>query len=867
MAWTNPNGNGVKKESFDFFLSVFVRGKKKSQGGRMKKYFVILLVMFFVTQVAVAKEMKNYSNSFFGVYGKKASVMGKVDGSAFEIWIYPYKVLHDLTFRVIVEDTAETPYPGLSRFHFSHTHFEREWVGEKWTISQQLYPAYNEPVVFLVYRVTALTDITLEFFFEPDLSPMWPASIGGKYSYWNKEGFFVLSESSARNAAVFGGFPGRKMGTLPAHKLPGGKLRYRIPLKKGFYEIPLTAVAVHGKFEDARAIFHQGREKYHRYLMERKEIITTFLKDHLRIETPGKAVNEAVRWGILNVNFAFVDNPDLGEGLVAGYGLSGERERPGFAWYFGGDGLINSYAVLNYGDFEGAKKEMEFLLKYQGEDGKIMHELSQGAAFINWFEDYGFPFFHGDTTLYFASFLDFYLKRTGDTAFFIKNREKIDKVFSWMLACDTDKDGIVESRLAGVGASETGPLRQKMKTDIYLSSLSIKAWEAMHHIYTLLKNNPNIKIAKERIQRSKKALEKLFWNDKEQYYAYAVKEDGTQVKETTIWPAIGMRFNVLDREKGWLARKRIASPELSADWGTRFLSTASIYYDPSSYNNGAVWPFLTGFSSLALYNYGNPYHGLSLLLANLEIILDYDYGAPTELLSGDIYRPLDQSVPNQVWSSGNTISAFVEGLVGFETDALKKKIHLKPAIPLIWKYLKVSNLKVGKGKIGLNYKHNREKNRLVFAFDFVNLKGYTFRFNPVIPALHKSIIVNGVQVPSLVPIGIDKDMKKLNIEIDIAGYVYPYPFVQKDLLYGGFSKEPVIENFQMNEQSFTLDLWGKGIVSIQLYSDCTIQCSEGTIQYNGDVTTLFLRFKDQWERKSITCTIDKVPAKHAKHTK
>jgi hypothetical protein len=179
----------------------------------------------------------------------------------------------------------------------------------------------------------------------------------------------------------------------------------------------------------------------------------------------------------------------------------------------------------------------------------------------------------------------------------------------------------------------------------------------------------------------------------------------------------------------------------------------------------------------------------------------------------------------------------------------------------------VSNMKVGKGKIGLNYKHNHEKNHLVFSFDFVNLRGYTFRLNLVIPALHKFINVNGAQVPSLVPFRIDKDVDKLNIEIDMSGYVYP--FFQKDLLYGAFSKEPVIENFRMNmnEQSFTLDLWGKDSVFVLFLSDSTIRCPEGIIQCNGDVTTLFLRFKDQWERKSITCTIDKMPAKHAKHTK
>nr|NIM13646.1 hypothetical protein [Candidatus Aminicenantes bacterium]NIM80307.1 hypothetical protein [Candidatus Aminicenantes bacterium]NIN19654.1 hypothetical protein [Candidatus Aminicenantes bacterium]NIN43536.1 hypothetical protein [Candidatus Aminicenantes bacterium]NIN86281.1 hypothetical protein [Candidatus Aminicenantes bacterium] len=479
----------------------------------MKKYVVILLALIFLTSLVLSKEIKNYSNSFFGVYGKQASVMGKVDGSAFEIWIYPYKVLHDLRFRVLVDGAEEDPYVRLGEFYFSHTAFEREFIGEKWTISETLFPAWAEAGVFLVLRVNALTDITLEFFFKPDLSPMWPASIGGKYSYFNEEGFFVLSESTSKNFAFFGGYKGEKVGTLPAHKLPGGKLRYRIPLKKGYHEIPLCAAAGHGKYKQIIERFHETRKQSGHYLKEREKIITDFLRDHLFVETPDVLFNEAMQWSTLNVYTAFVDNPDLGEGLIAGYGLSGERERPGFGWYFGGDGLINSYAVVNYGDFTGAGKEIEFLLKYQRGDGKIMHELSQGAKFIDWFGDYGFPYFHGDTTLYFASFLDFYLTRTGDIGLITRNRKKIDKIFSWMLKCDADKDGIVETKLAGVGASETGPLRQKMKTDIFLASLSVKSWEAMQRIYTLLRNNKNARIAKERFLRSGKALEAMFWDD------------------------------------------------------------------------------------------------------------------------------------------------------------------------------------------------------------------------------------------------------------------------------------------------------------------------------------------------------------------
>lgn len=812
-----------------------------------KALFVFSLVVLLFS-LSYTREIKNYTRSFFGVYGKKASVMGKVDGSAFEIWAYPYKILHDFRFNVLVNGAEENPYDRIGTFAFSPAHFNREFIGEKWRISQYIFPAYDQACVFLVFHITVLDNITLEFSFKPDLSPMWPASIGGKYSYWDEEGYFVLSEATGKNRAFFGGFPGEKLGSLPAHKLPGGKLRYRIELKKGNHTIPLTAFAGKGKYEEIKKEFMSHKDKYEIYLAERKKILGSFSERHLRIDTPDPSLNEALAWAMANVNLAFVDNPDLGEGLIAGYGLSGEGERPGFGWYFGGDGLINSFAILNYGDFNGGKKELEFLLKYQRDDGKIMHELSQGAAFIDWFGDYGFPFSHGDTTLYYISFLNFYIERTGDTGFITAHREKIDKLFTWIKNCDADKDGIVETRLAGTGASETGPLRQKMKTDIYLASLSVKSWQSLIRIYTLLNDPMKVATAQKRLDRSRKALDKMFWDEELRFYAYAVKDDGTRVKETTIWPSIGMRFNVMDKKKGREALRKIASPELSADWGTRFLGSKSKYYDPSSYNNGAVWPFLTGFSSLALYNYGNPYHGLSLLLANLELIPDFDYGAPTELLSGDIYRPLDQSVPNQVWSSGNTISAFVEGLLGFAADAISKEIMLRPAIPLTWNHLQVDNLKVGEGEIALAFR--KEQDRLVFDFDFSNLRGYRFSFDPHIPAVAKTMKINGDRPSSRFPVIIAGDKEKLTIKIAVSGYVYP--FIKRNLAYGDFSCHPIIENSRLGQDGdFMLNVWGKGKSVIYFCSDKTISTGEGTLDKKGKVTALTLQFKDNWERKTI----------------
>ncbi len=46
----------------------------------------------------------------------------------------------------------------------------------------------------------------------------------------------------------------------------------------------------------------------------------------------------------------------------------------------------------------------------------MMHELSQGAGFIRWFEDYGYGYYHADTTpLYIVAVRD-YVRASGDAA-------------------------------------------------------------------------------------------------------------------------------------------------------------------------------------------------------------------------------------------------------------------------------------------------------------------------------------------------------------------------------------------------------------------------------------------------------------------
>ena len=71
-------------------------------------------------------------------------------------------------------------------------------------------------------------------------------------------------------------------------------------------------------------------------------------------------------------------NPALGTGLVAGFRTSGNSERPGFAWFFGRDALWTSLATTASGGFDTARTALDVPApRYQREDGKIPHEISQ----------------------------------------------------------------------------------------------------------------------------------------------------------------------------------------------------------------------------------------------------------------------------------------------------------------------------------------------------------------------------------------------------------------------------------------------------------------------------------------------------------
>ena len=144
---------------------------------------------------------------------------------------------------------------------------------------------------------------------------------------------------------------------------------------------------------------------------------------------------------------------------------------------------------------------------------------------------------------------------------------------------------------------------------------------------------------------------------------------------------------------------KLASSAILTDWGARPLSAASPLFDPLHYNNGAVWPFVTGFVALAEYNYHNAGAGLFALEAIARTGFDQSLGRNPELMSGRLYKPLDTAVPQQFFATSMVLTPLIRGLLGIDVDVPRRHLTIAPHLPPDWDSVSVENVPVGASRI------------------------------------------------------------------------------------------------------------------------------------------------------------------------
>ncbi len=652
------------------------------------------------------------------VIGPRGALLGQQDGS-YEAWIFPWKIfsgmqitanMQDYPVPINVNEHASwiDVQPDATTVTYSHANFTIRQI----MIAPKIGAEQTGAMVF--YQIAAVRPMTLTFSLHPVMQRMWPAESDDVPSpEWvnnGTSGFYILHQNLPTNAAGLA-MPDARPGILPPYQERAGSyplqfvLNYNpatdgnklFPLLMSFGASEQTATkAALGRSlaalnQSAQSIFEKN-EAYYRNLLD----------THTRIITPDKQLNAAFTWAVAAIDQLRVKTtPDLSEeALTAGFVASGDAARPGFGWFFGRDALWSLYAVNSYGDSSTFKQEIEFLLRRQESDGRIMHEWSQTADLVDW-KSLPYEYASSDATPLLQMAMEDYVSITGDKGFAVAHWNQLAQAWAYETSHDST-DGIYNNT-AGSGWVESW-VPSMPHQEMYLAALDAQASTAFARLARSSGHGDLATRADARAAHLRATIEAEYYLPQSKFYAFSHNENGTTDDTATIFPAVAWWDGTYSLKHPDTMMERWASGEFSTDWGTRILSDRTGFYDPISYHQGSVWPLFTGWVSVAEYRAGHPLSGYTHLMQNVNLTCSQDLGSVTELLSGEFYQVLGRSTAHQLWSSAMVISPILRGMFGIEWDAPHRTLTVTPHLPANWKTAMVQRVPFGDSQLDLSFK-------------------------------------------------------------------------------------------------------------------------------------------------------------------
>src|SRR5229473_2654269 len=602
---------------------------------------------------------------FLCAVGTRAGLLGNESGRM-EAWVYPLKLLRDFRLQFHTEGRV-LPAETLARTLFSRPASTTIiYTGDTFSVRETFFVPVNEPGAIILLEVDTEFPLEIEARFLRDFQLEWPAALGGTYSSWDKDyRAFFLGEETKKFAALVGSPTAtEERGEYQTNYSESRMNSFRLGATSKGKETKLIVMAasLEGR-APAEATYRRLCSGYAELLRSSAEYYRKYLGDTVSVAVPDAQIQQAYDWSRISMLQGMVSNSFLGTGLVAGYRTSGESQRPGFAWFFGRDSLWTSLALDAAGDFANTKTAIEFVSKYQREDGKMPHEIAQGASFVPWFKDFPYGYASADSTPLYIIVMNDYVAESGDIAFAKEKWDSVWKAYQF-LRSTYDEQGFPKNFGIGHGWVEGGPLLP-VKSEFYQSGLGAEAMRALSNL---------------------------------------ARFTGQDALAT-----VPMWFGLPDQKRASAMITQLAGVDHQTDWGMRIISGRSPKFSGGGYHYGSVWPLFTGWASVGEYRYHRPQPGYANLRANALLALDGSLGHVTEVLSGDYYQPLSTSSPHQIWSAAMVVSPLLRGMFGLETDALHRRLIFAPHTPADWTRFSLENVRVGNTTLSLNYTKAKEE--------------------------------------------------------------------------------------------------------------------------------------------------------------
>ncbi|MCD6545643.1 MAG: hypothetical protein J7K69_03180 [Thermotogae bacterium] len=755
--------------------------------------------------------------------GKKSCIMGYLN-KGFEVWSYPVKLLRDLKRHIFVNETNEK-FELVELVHdivIKPECTEIVYVHPLFKIKETVFAPINFQAAFLIYDIDSSTDFEIIFSFFPELNLMWPGAIGGQFSYWADElSGFVISEPTDKFSAII---------------RVEGALKYSYEGDHSFSDIPYSILLNVSKGENRKILNVVGgvssrkeckkllsfEENIESEMKKARDYYQSYLSNTLSIKTPDEELNKFFEWAKISMLKGVVNNPILGEGLIAGVGPSGRSTRPGFDWFFAGDMSINSLSITGYNDYQTVKRSLEFYAKYQNEDGRIPHEISQSAGLIEWFEKYGnFAYLHADTTAWYLLAFANYIFETGDFDFAEKMKKVLIKAYKFYDK-SSDKNGMILNEKVGLGALEVGEFK-KPKYDIYTNGIYLAA---LRKLLPIMKKLGEETISKEMENKIKKISEKIedFWIDEKGLYALSVNTKGELLELLTPWAVFPIAFGLLNEEKAKIYIDKLKFSSIFTPWGVRSVERGE-YYDPLNYNFGTVWYFINGFVSLAAFRLKDHVFGWQIIKAAIKAFWEEASTHLPEVFSGDKFVPLNTAVPHQLFSMGPIMMSILKGILGIEKNTINSTLTFKPQLPIHWDYFELKNLEFNGTEIEVEFKRKGTRS----SFKFKNRGG--------VPVFIELIL----SIPSMGGVNIETPMEwylennEIHVKFELRTqktieYIengVKFSIEYKDLKYGFSNDAPVLYHFEDQNEYAEITLSSENDAKLYLWTSYDLRVESG----------------------------------------
>jgi hypothetical protein len=722
-----------------------------------------------------------HAGAFFDVVGRRAAFFG-YESREMEAWVYPLEIVDGLSLSFRLEGypldidrgtlASISVRPEATTLVYAHSAF---------TVRQIMFAPLDEPGLVILLEVDSVLPLSITASFRPRLRLMWPATSMSSNLGWDGDAHaYFLTEETNRFAGVLGSPDAHDVSVMPYQEEP------RDLPNRFVIDPPRLADARSGQARPSRRVIPivitgsvEGRAAakaaYDRILSSIPDLYaktvehyTRLDRDTVRISTPDSRLDDAFRWAKVGIDKGVATNPLLGTGLIAGFRTAGDSERPGYAWYFGRDSAWTTLASTAAGAFDTTKTALEFLRKFQREDGKIPHEISQSAALIPWFTNFGYPWASADATPLYVIANAEYWRATADRAFLDAAWPSVLKAYTFSAATDSDGNALIENTNVGHGWVEGGALYPAHE-EMYMQGLWIAASRGMADLATVMRDDGIAAQARQAAERTREAMERTYWLDGRGFYAFATAQPKRIVEEDTVLPAVPLWFGTVDGERAQREIDHLGAGAMQTDWGARILSNRSALYDPLSYHYGSVWPLFTGWSSVAAYRYGRPHVGYTALMSNALLTWPGALGYVTELLSGDYATAFGRSSHHQIWSEAMVVSPVLKGLFGIDADEAGGTLRFAPALPATWDRGEVNNVAMGTTRYDLSLRRTRDAATVrIAARAGDGAHPHRIVVAPSFPAdaRIRSVTVNGAsRTPEVTKVG---DRQQVSVSLDLA---------------------------------------------------------------------------------------------------